>query len=149
MKIEAATLEDLPALAPLLARLAPQHDDAEATLARRSAGLRLLLESPQLGTVLVGRAGADVLAMVTLVYTVSTTQGGRAAFLEEMIVHPGVRDRGLGTLLLEAAVAHCEAAGCARITLLTPQENVGALRFYGRQGFTRSPAIPLGLSLAG
>lgn len=78
MEIEAATLDDLPPLAPVLARTARQQDDTAATLARRHAGLRLLFESPQPGTVLVARADDGLPAMVMLVHTASLSATGGA-----------------------------------------------------------------------
>ena len=43
------------------------------------------------------------------------------------------RGRGVGTALLEAVRA--AAAGCARIWVVTTNDNLDALRFYQRRGF--------------
>lgn len=45
---------------------------------------------------------------------------------------------GIGTALLERAVEAARAAGCRRVWLLTTNDNVDAMRFYQRRGFTLS-----------
>jgi predicted acetyltransferase/N-acetylglutamate synthase-like GNAT family acetyltransferase len=42
---------------------------------------------------------------------------------------------GAGTALLEAVEARAEASGCARVWLITTNDNLAALRFYQRRGF--------------
>ena len=42
---------------------------------------------------------------------------------------------GIGTTLLEAVVGAARAGGCARIRLLTTNNNVRALAFYQKRGF--------------
>lgn len=43
---------------------------------------------------------------------------------------------GVGTALLQHAVDAVRAAGCRRIWLITTNDNVDAIRFYQRRGFT-------------
>lgn len=52
--------------------------------------------------------------------------------LEHLYIAPGLRRRGIGTLLLEAA----KEAGPEGLTLYTFQRNSGARAFYERHGFT-------------
>jgi GNAT superfamily N-acetyltransferase len=42
---------------------------------------------------------------------------------------------GTGTALLDAAAAVARDAGCRRVTLVTTNDNLDALRFYQRRGF--------------
>jgi ribosomal protein S18 acetylase RimI-like enzyme len=44
------------------------------------------------------------------------------------------RRRGLGTALMEAAAEIASGAGCARLWLITTNDNLDALRFYQRRG---------------
>jgi ribosomal protein S18 acetylase RimI-like enzyme len=85
--------------------------------------------------------------MVNLLFTISTAAGGRAAWLEDMVVHPSYRGRGIGESLLRHAIDEARALGCSRITLLTDQTNGSAIRFYERAGFVRSQMVPFRLSL--
>jgi GNAT superfamily N-acetyltransferase len=43
--------------------------------------------------------------------------------------------RGIGSALLTALVDACRAEGCHRVWLTTTNDNLGAVRFYQRQGF--------------
>ena len=45
-------------------------------------------------------------------------------------------DAGWGTALVDAATAVARAAGCRRVWLITTNDNIDALRFYQRRGFT-------------
>jgi GNAT superfamily N-acetyltransferase len=45
------------------------------------------------------------------------------------------RGQGIGTRLLEAAVAAAREAGCHRLWLTTTNDNLDALAFYQRRGF--------------
>ncbi|MBI4692822.1 MAG: GNAT family N-acetyltransferase [Gammaproteobacteria bacterium] len=147
MGIAVATSADIPELVELLCVLFAQEADFTPDRPRQTRGVSMIVEDPAVGDILVWREDGAIEAMVNLLWTVSTAEGARAAILEDMVVHPRARDRGLGGRLLEGAIAHCRAAGCARITLLTDADNVGAIRFYGRRGFTRSAMVPLRLSL--
>jgi len=43
--------------------------------------------------------------------------------------------QGIGTALVEAAIAHARASGCAQVTLITTNDNLRALGFYQKRGF--------------
>jgi ribosomal protein S18 acetylase RimI-like enzyme len=44
------------------------------------------------------------------------------------------RGEGVGSCLLDAVAAHARRRGCARLWLVTTNDNLGALRFYQRRG---------------
>jgi GNAT superfamily N-acetyltransferase len=146
-RIHQATPEDIPRLCQLLAILFEQEADFLPDEARQSAALRAIIEHPEIGRILVLRKGEDAIAMVNLLYTVSTACGGKVALLEDMIVHPARRGDGLGSELLQAAISLARSEGCRRITLLTDRANDSAIRFYQRHGFGMSEMLPLRLSL--
>ena len=141
--IDDATSADLPALCDLLALLFAQEADFTPDRAKQERGLRLILDDPRVGMILVARDGGQVVGMVNLLFTVSTAEGGRVMVLEDMIVRPDHRGQGVGLKLIEAAIARATQAGCARITLLTDEDNNQAQWFYGRAGFRRSAMIPM------
>lgn len=147
MHIRTATPADLPALCRLLDQLFAQEAEFTPDRAVQERGLQSIIGNAATGEILVVCEGERLLGMVNLLYTVSTALGAPAALLEDMVVDAGDRGRGLGTRLLEAAIATARSRGCRRITLLTDADNAEAQRFYARSGFARSPMIPLRLAL--
>jgi ribosomal protein S18 acetylase RimI-like enzyme len=144
--IDAAMLADVLQLADLLTILFTQEADFTPERAAQERGLRLVIASPAVGRIFVaraGEAGCAVVGMVSLLFTVSTEAGAPACWLEDMIVHPDYRSSGLGSRLLDHAIAYAEAHGFARITLLTDRDNDAAIRFYRRHGFDTSQMITL------
>lgn len=63
--------------------------------------------------------------------------------LDSIIEHIGV-----GTALLAAIQATARAVGCARVWLITTNENLPALRFYRRRGYTLAALYPNALAAA-
>ncbi len=147
MKIEPATPEDISELADLLTLLFAQEADFRPDREKQERGLRLLLESPHFGVIFVARDEGAVLGMVSLLFTVSTAEGGYACWLEDMVIRPDRRGDGLGSRLLTHAIEYARSRGFARITLLTDRANAGALRFYRRHGFTASAMTPCRIHL--
>ena len=140
--IRLATTADLPSLVRLLKVLFEQEAEFKPDELAQARGLTLILENPEVGQIRIAQQGADVAGMVGLLYTISTALGARVALLEDMVVAPAWRKAGIGSQLLEAAIAHARQTGCQRITLLTDDINSDAQRFYRRHGFTHSPMVP-------
>jgi len=145
MEISQATVEDIPQLCELLALLFDQEAEFRPDSALQAAGLRQIIAFPERGRILALRDGQSVIGMVNLLFTVSTALGGRVAILEDMVVRPGCRRKGVGSMLLKEAVAFAESAGCLRITLLTDAANASAQRFYRRHGFNASDMVTMRL----
>jgi GNAT superfamily N-acetyltransferase len=148
MRVELATMGDVPRLAALLNILFSQEAEFVPDRARQEMGLRAIIGNPETGAILVLRDEGGIAGMVSLLYLVSTALGGRVALLEDMVVAPERRNRGAGSLLLKAAIDHARRAGCLRITLLTDQVNEAGQRFYARHGFTASAMMPMRLLIA-
>lgn len=55
--------------------------------------------------------------------------------LQRLYVHPDFQNRGIGTGLMEAALAHPGLRNSERIVLDVWEHNQGAQRFYARYGF--------------
>jgi GNAT superfamily N-acetyltransferase len=144
-RIEQATAEDIPQLADLLTLLFTQEADFRPDRKRQMHGLRLIVEAPDRGRIFIARIGGKIVGMVSLLFTVSTAEGGPACWLEDMVVRPDQRGNGVGSRLLEHAVRYAKLHGVTRITLLTDQTNEQALRFYQRHGFRPSAMMPLRL----
>jgi ribosomal protein S18 acetylase RimI-like enzyme len=138
---------DIPRLCELLAILFAQEADFSPDAERQAAGLRMIIAQPQTGCIYCARDAGRIVGMVSILFTVSTAEGGRAATLEDMVVDPARRGEGIGERLLTEAIHRARQAGCKRITLLTDAANESAMRFYARAGFLRSGMVPFRLSL--
>ncbi len=139
--INKATLDDIAELCGLLDILFSQELEFKPDANAQTRGLRMIVEHPDVGIILVARQGAKLLGMVSLLFTVSTALGGRVAILEDMVVLPTERGAGIGSDLLTAALITARDQGCQRVTLLTDSGNEIAQYFYEKQGFTRSQML--------
>ncbi len=52
-----------------------------------------------------------------------------------LVIDAEPRHQGIGSALIAAVVEAAKTAGCARLWLVTTNDNVDALRFYQRRGF--------------
>jgi GNAT superfamily N-acetyltransferase len=146
-RVREARPADLEAMVELLGHLFKQESDFVPAPAKQRRALSLILAQPSAGRLFVLTLGGKVLGMVSLLFTISTAEGGKAAWLEDLVVAPDQRGRGYGTRLLRAAVDWARREGIARITLLTDSNNSGARGLYLRHGFAASAMQPLRLHL--
>ena len=146
--VRPATPADLPRLGRLGALLVEAHCnlDAQRFLAARprtpadyAAFLTLQLDRPDVA-VLVADESGDVIG-----YAYATVGGydymalcGPAGVLHDVFVDPGYRGRGVGRLLLDAALAFLKVRGAPRVVLTTAEGNQAAQRLFARAGFRRT-----------
>jgi GNAT superfamily N-acetyltransferase len=91
------------------------------------------------GAVLVAELGGQVVGTCQLiVFRHLQRRGGRCAEIESVHVHPDHRGAGIGSALMEAAVARARALGCYRVQLTSNAVRADAHRFYERLGFVPS-----------
>jgi GNAT superfamily N-acetyltransferase len=147
MRIELATIADIPALTALLNLLFSQEAEFQPDVEAQCLGLANIISNPKVGEILTVRTHDSIVGMINLLYTVSTALGGHVALLEDMVVVPQFRGAGVGSKLLQAAIAHARVSGCKRITLLTDGDNEVAQKFYSKHGFTASKMVPFRLKL--
>jgi ribosomal protein S18 acetylase RimI-like enzyme len=143
--IRPATNADLPRLGRLGALLVDAHHefDPRRFLPVRDrtptdyAGflIRQLRDSEAI--VLVADEGGDVVG-----YTYATVEGydymslrGPAGVIQDIIVDPESRQRGIGRLLLDAVVSALAARKVSQIVLSTAQQNVHAQHLFATAGF--------------
>jgi ribosomal protein S18 acetylase RimI-like enzyme len=142
-----ATAKDLPQMVELLAVLFTDEAEFQPNADKQRRALEQILNNPSIGTLYVAREGKRVIAMASLLYTISTAEGGKAAWFEDLVVHPDERKRGIGEALLKHVVTEARAAGITRITLLTDMQNERAQAMYRRAGFVGSPMRPMRLKV--
>jgi ribosomal protein S18 acetylase RimI-like enzyme len=85
--------------------------------------------------------------MAALHFTTSTAEGGRVAGLEDCVVHPEHRRKGIGEKLLRYVLEHAKAEGALRVMLLTDGDNTRAQALYRKLGFAPSSMLAMRLKL--
>jgi GNAT superfamily N-acetyltransferase len=147
IELGVARREELPQLVALLGILFSQEAEFTPDDAKQTRALEKILSDESVGTVYVARAEGRVVAMATLIYTISTAEGGVAALFEDLIVQPGHRGRGVASSLLEFVIQEARKQGVLRLTLLTDMQNERAQALYRKLGFADSTMKAMRLKL--
>ncbi len=144
-RIRAATILDLPALVELLTELFTIETDFRVDVPRHARGLRLLIRQARRGTscVLVAEVGGVVVGMATVQTVISTAEGARSGWIEDVVVRRDWRGLGVGSSLMDEAVKWARATGITRLQLLADRRNTAALAFYDGLDFARTNMICL------
>ena len=103
LKFRPATPDDAEALSSLLDVLFTQEADFTPNTQRQVRALRLITSEPHTGQIVCAVQDDQIVGMVSILFTVSTAEGGRAALLEDMVVRPDKRRQSIGEQLLKEA----------------------------------------------
>lgn len=136
--IREAEPRDLDALVELLGLLFSLEADFAIDAARQRRGLELLLRpgpGERLALVADDPEAGRVVGMATAQVVVSTAEGGPALLVEDVVLRPEARGRGLGRALLARIEAWGAGLGATRLQLLADRDNAPALAFYAACGF--------------
>jgi GNAT superfamily N-acetyltransferase len=144
-EIRPATSEDIPSLVELLSVLFAIETDFTLCPDRHVRGLRLLLRQVQRGhcAVLVAALGARVVGMATVQTVISTAEGARSGWIEDVVVAAELRGQGIGKQLMAAICDWARRHEVRRLQLLADRRNHTALAFYDRLGYARSHMVAL------
>jgi GNAT superfamily N-acetyltransferase len=143
--VRPARITDLPDLVELLCQLFSIETDFEVRPARHARGLRLLLGAARRGRayVVVAERLGDVVGMATVQIVVSTVEGARSGWIEDVVVRHDLRGAGIGTSLMASLSHWARTNGLVRLQLLTDRRNRLALAFYDRLAFQPTHMICL------
>jgi GNAT superfamily N-acetyltransferase len=142
-----AARSDIPRLVELLGELFSHEREFSPDPDKQREALEAILADRSRGRIFVAREGSELVGMASLLYTISTAEGGKAALFEDLIVDPKHRRKGVGGKLVNYVIQQARAEGVLRITLLTDLENDTALGLYRKLGFVDSPMQPMRLHL--
>ena len=137
IRIRPAAEADLPELVELLRQLFELEQDFEPDASKQQAGLSLMLESP-FAELLVAECGGRVAGFCGVQPQISTAMGSYAAQIEDLVLHPEFRRRGIGSRLLDAAGAWAKQRGARRLQLNCDDQNLPAMRFYEARNWIRT-----------
>jgi GNAT superfamily N-acetyltransferase len=133
MQIREATLEDHEGVIDLLRTLLIPAGEVKENWRDEAQIFRLLVENPELGTILISEEDGEIAGITTLSYPTALRCCGPYSCIEENIVDERYRGRGIGGALLEAAIAEATARGCDELQVNAPSERGYPL--YLRHGF--------------
>lgn len=133
-RVRRAVPTDVPAMVGLVHELA-RYERAAHECHLDDAGLDAALFSPApalFGHVAV--ADDEVVGLALWFLSFSTWRGVHGIYLEDLVVDPGHRGRGLGRELLAALAAECVDHGWARLEWSVLDWNTPAIDFYRSLG---------------
>jgi len=134
--VRRASLADVDLVAPLFdAYLEFYEQTPDLALARTF--LRERLEQDQSVIFLALRSDGSAVGFTQLYPSFSSARAQRIFILNDLFVDPGVRRRGVGQRLLDAAADFGRSAGAIRLTLSTAHANTAAQALYEAHGWRR------------
>ena len=139
--IRIAKPADIESCARLLGILFSQEHEFTPDQQKQEAGLDMIISDPSIGTIFVCEEDGLIVGMISALNLVSTAIGKKVLFLEDMIVDPAWRGKGIGALLIEHVCRWAREEGYGRATLLTDGDNIPAQHFYEAHGFIRSTMV--------
>ncbi|MGE0051168.1 MAG: GNAT family N-acetyltransferase [Arcobacter sp.] len=141
MRFRVAKEEDIKSLSKLLKELFSLEKEFVPNEALQIKALETIIKDEEVGHIIVCEIENEIVAMVNLLYSISTALGNRVVILEDMIVSSKCRDKNIGSKLLDFAKEFAKSQGIKRITLLTDNDNFKAHKFYEKNGFKKSSMI--------
>jgi GNAT superfamily N-acetyltransferase len=81
----------------------------------------------------------EVIGTLQITFLRYLSRGGASVALVEAVqVDASVRNQGIGSMMMRAAIDEARKRGCNRVQLTSNKARTSAHRFYERLGFTRS-----------
>ncbi|WP_306184531.1 GNAT family N-acetyltransferase [Streptomyces sp. MK5] len=139
LEIREAVTGDVPAIVAMLADdpLGAQRESPD-DLAPYLAALERLSADPNQHLVVAVREGSVVGTLQLTVIPGLSRRGATRSIIEAVRIHADERGSGLGTQLIEWAIAESRRQGCQLVQLTSDRTRTDAHRFYERLGFEAS-----------
>jgi GNAT superfamily N-acetyltransferase len=127
-------VEELPVLLSLYRHLHPS--DPELPINSDVERLWQRIYSDPRSSYFVADIDARVVSTCTLTVIPNLTRGAQPyGIIENVVTLPDFRRQGIGTRILQAALAQAWERGCYKVMLLTGRQDEATLRFYQQAGF--------------
>lgn len=139
LEIRLARPEDLPAILEMLRRDSiPGTGSAEVSLDDQRRAFDKIASHPD-NELIVATIGNEVVATLQLTFIPGLSYGGAwRAQVEGVRVRGDVRNRQVGTKLMNWVIDRARQRGCRLVQLTTNSARTDAQRFYARLGFKPS-----------
>ena len=139
--IRKAVLEDIPALVALLKVLFSIEEDFSFNEEKQRQGLELMLKAPEQRCIMVAEHNGKIIGMCTAQLLITTAEGGKAALVEDMVVHQDYRKQGIGRSLLTKIEEWAYEHEAKRLELLADRGNTPALEYYKKLHWKQTQLI--------
>lgn len=134
--IRSATRDDFAALSVLYEQLQVAGDPSLSPGESRRR-FEALLERPG-HTMFVAEIGGEVVGTYALIFIPGLTHGGRdSAIVEDVVVSPAHRGKGIGTWMMRDAMERSRRRECYKLVLSSHLQRDNAHRFYEGLGFRK------------
>ncbi|MCD2441872.1 GNAT family N-acetyltransferase [Agromyces sp. SYSU K20354] len=134
-EVRRATTADAPVVGRLLFDFNTEFESETPSADQLASRFETLLNRPDVLVLLAEGAGAPAVAFAYLTFRPTPYGDGPIAQLEELYVRPELRDQGIGTDLLTAALADSMERGAIEMYINVDEVDVDTRRFYERHGF--------------
>ena len=142
-----AEIKDIAVLCELLWELFSQEVEFTPNKKIQEKALKKIIEDKNIGDIFVAVKENKVIAMVNVLYTISTALGEKVAILEDMVVSQNYKNQKIGSSLIEFTLDYLKKNSFKRVTLLTDSDNFNAHNFYKKHEFTKSSMVVFRKSL--
>jgi GNAT superfamily N-acetyltransferase len=136
--IERVLHADVDDVVPLLAVQLAEHGMPQGEASLRAAVLGLV-EHPERGALFVARREHRALGVAALSFTWTLEHGGKVMWIDELYVKPDARGAGIGTKMLEVAIAFAKSERCRAIDLEVDADHARVESLYVRHAFGALP----------
>jgi ribosomal protein S18 acetylase RimI-like enzyme len=141
LSIRRATLADLPAIVRLMAEdhLGSQREHYSEALPPAYGAAFAAIDADPNNELIVATFDERVIGTLQLTYIQYLSyQGSRRAQVESIRIDANLRGQGLGSTMVEWAIARSRSKGCYLLQLTSNIARTEAHRFYERLGFKAS-----------
>jgi len=139
IQIRRADIHDLGLITPLFDLYRQFYEQASDLVSAKSFLQQRIQQNESV--IFLAFDGADAVGFTQLYPGFSSVSMARTFLLNDLFVVSSHRRRGVGSLLLAAAVAHAKAEQAVRISLTTNVANTTAQAVYEAQGWAREKAF--------
>ena len=120
MKIRKATIGDEEQVFRLLQKLLIPSGEVNENWSDDAGMFRKIVENQDLGVILVADEDGEIAGVTTLSFPTAIRCEGLYSCIEENIVDEKFRGKGVGSMLLKAAIAEAKAKGCKELQVNNP-----------------------------
>ena len=140
--VRLATEEDIPRILELYRELVITTSQVEQDRSSSLDDCRRVFDeirATQGHELIVAESKGTVVGTIMLLIVPNLSHGASPwALVENMVIDAGYRRQGLGTMLMDYAVARAKEAGCYKIQLVSNKKRQDAYQFYCSSGFEAS-----------